>query len=182
MAEDETKAQSVRVVVRVRPMNERELKNNTLPVVTGSTDKREVTLIRGVGQRQIRQTYNFDSVFTSFSSQSEVFQTIHPLISEVMQGFEATVRSDARLYCRPLCACCLAGHVCSDRSPGDRPQVFAYGQTGTGKTHTMEGDLASEEFKGIIPRAVEVTATPWRVASLRASRARAQVSDRRRTA
>jgi kinesin family protein 11 len=92
MAEDETKMQSVRVVVRVRPMNDRELKNNTLPVVTGSTDKREITLIRGVGQRQIRQTYNFDSVFTSFSSQSEVFQTIQPLISEVMQGFEATVR------------------------------------------------------------------------------------------
>lgn len=97
MAEDETKMQSVRVVVRVRPMNDKELKNNTLPVVTGSTDKREVTLIRGVGQRQIRQTYNFDSVFTSFSSQAEVFQTIHPLISEVMQGFEATVRRAARM-------------------------------------------------------------------------------------
>ena len=82
----------MRVVVRVRPMNEKELKNNTLPVVTGSTEKREVTLIRGVGQRQIRQTYAFDSVFTSFSAQSEVFETVRPLISEVMHGFEATVR------------------------------------------------------------------------------------------
>jgi kinesin family member 11 len=33
--------------------------------------------------------------------------------------------------------------------------VFAYGQTGTGKTHTMEGDLKSDDNKGIIPRAVE---------------------------
>ena len=34
-------------------------------------------------------------------------------------------------------------------------QVFAYGQTGTGKTHTMEGDLSNDDLKGVIPRAVE---------------------------
>lgn len=33
--------------------------------------------------------------------------------------------------------------------------IFAYGQTGTGKTFTMEGDKSSDEFKGIIPRAFE---------------------------
>ena len=31
--------------------------------------------------------------------------------------------------------------------------VFAFGQTGTGKTYTMEGDIASEEHMGVIPRA-----------------------------
>ncbi|EOD06671.1 hypothetical protein EMIHUDRAFT_249760, partial [Emiliania huxleyi CCMP1516] len=110
---DSPKEQSVRVVVRVRPMNEKENKANTLPV----------TLIRGVGQRQIRQVYHFDSVYTSYSTQCEVFETVRPLVHEVMQGFEAT--------------------------------VFAYGQTGTGKTHTMEGEIVCEEKKGIIPRAVE---------------------------
>jgi kinesin family protein 11 len=32
--------------------------------------------------------------------------------------------------------------------------VFAYGQTGTGKTHTMTGDMSSPEGSGVIPRAV----------------------------
>eukprot|EP00903_Cladosiphon_okamuranus_P005834 g5775.t1 len=32
--------------------------------------------------------------------------------------------------------------------------VFAYGQTGTGKTHTMEGDITSHENMGVIPRSV----------------------------
>lgn len=40
--------------------------------------------------------------------------------------------------------------------------VFAYGQTGTGKTHTMEGDRSEEHYEsyiddpgaGIIPRAL----------------------------
>jgi hypothetical protein len=32
--------------------------------------------------------------------------------------------------------------------------VFAYGQTGTGKTHTMEGELGAGEAAGIIPRSL----------------------------
>ena len=33
--------------------------------------------------------------------------------------------------------------------------IFSYGQTGSGKTYTMEGDIDSDEHKGMIPRAVE---------------------------
>jgi kinesin family protein 11 len=36
---------------------------------------------------------------------------------------------------------------------GYESTVFAYGQTGTGKTHTMEGDISSDEHMGVIPRA-----------------------------
>ena len=32
--------------------------------------------------------------------------------------------------------------------------IFAYGQTGTGKTHTIEGDINSDEGEGLIPRCV----------------------------
>lgn len=31
--------------------------------------------------------------------------------------------------------------------------IFAYGQTSSGKTHTMFGDMHSDHLKGIIPRA-----------------------------
>ena len=33
--------------------------------------------------------------------------------------------------------------------------IFAYGQTGTGKTHTMSGDTDDFHEKGIMPRAFE---------------------------
>jgi chromosomal replication initiation ATPase DnaA len=115
---------TVQVVVRMRPLNEREQKGNTLPVVTASTEKKEVVVIKGAGNRQQRTTYNFDNVLGSLSSQEEVFQqTIQPVIPDVLGGFECT--------------------------------MFAYGQTGTGKTHTMEGDLNSEEQQGVIPRAAQ---------------------------
>lgn len=33
--------------------------------------------------------------------------------------------------------------------------IFAYGQTGTGKTYTMEGSLDNPEDYGIIPRSIQ---------------------------
>lgn len=40
---------------------------------------------------------------------------------------------------------------------GFESTVFAYGQTGTGKTHTMEGSLSSPELYGVIPRSAQVS-------------------------
>jgi len=37
---------------------------------------------------------------------------------------------------------------------GFNTTVFAYGQTGTGKTFTMEGDVDDTDRMGVIPRAV----------------------------
>ena len=66
----------------------------------------------------------------NFDSVYETFATQHEVFDEV----------------RPLIGEVMRGYEAT---------VFAYGQTGTGKTHTMEGDITSDEMKGIIPRAVE---------------------------
>ena len=117
---------TVQVVVRLRPLNEKEKKHGTLPVITASTNDKSVTVIKGSGSRQARSSYKFNNVFTAFSTQEEVFDaTLKPIIRDVLQlGYEST--------------------------------VFAYGQTGTGKTYTMEGEnLNSDEdttMHGVIPR------------------------------
>jgi hypothetical protein len=38
---------------------------------------------------------------------------------------------------------------------GYNATIIAYGQTGTGKTYTMEGVHNDEEQRGIIPRSIE---------------------------
>ena len=38
---------------------------------------------------------------------------------------------------------------------GYEATVFAYGQTGTGKTYTMEGDISADVQRGVIPRSCE---------------------------
>mgnify|MGYP003887095805 FL=1 len=45
--------------------------------------------------------------------------------------------------------------IVDDVLSGVESTVFAYGQTGTGKTYTMEGHINDEDQKGVIPRAVE---------------------------
>ena len=149
--------QSINVVVRLRPLNAKEQADGarplptffaplcgsafrasralrargfshvarrgagTLPVVTSSTQNREVTIIRGTGKAQVRSTFKYDGVFGSYATQAEVFQGVlagdQSVLGDVMKGFEST--------------------------------VFAYGQTGTGKTHTMEGDLTNSDAMGV---------------------------------
>ena len=107
MASSSSDGAAVQVVVRLRPMNEREQRHGTIPVISAKTNEKIVTVVRGKGRKQVKSSYSFDNVFTAFSSQEEVFEeTVKPVISDVMRGYEST--------------------------------VFAYGQTGTGKTHTSK--------------------------------------------
>ena len=65
------------------------------------------------------------------------FDKVFGMYSTQEQVFEQVVN--------PIVDEVLAGFNCT---------IFAYGQTGTGKTHTMEGDINCEENAGIVPRSV----------------------------
>jgi hypothetical protein len=83
---------SVQVVVRVRPLNDREKNHGTLPVISASTSDKTVTVIKGSGSRQVKSSYKFDNVFTSFSTQEDIFEaTLQPIIRDVLNGYESTV-------------------------------------------------------------------------------------------
>ena len=45
--------------------------------------------------------------------------------------------------------------VFSDVLNGYNGTIFAYGQTSSGKTHTMEGVIGNNDLQGIIPRIVQ---------------------------
>ena len=118
--------ETIQVVVRVRPWNEKEKKEGTVPVVHPNCEKNEVSVVRRSEKspQQSKQTKygGVKAVLTGFSSQQEVFtKTVAPLVTAVMHGYQST--------------------------------AFAYGQTGTGKTYTMIGDPSAEENMGVIPRA-----------------------------
>ncbi|XP_050971594.1 kinesin-like protein KIF18A [Labeo rohita] len=114
----------VKVVVRVRPLNNKEKDGNHKKVVQVVDNhmlifdpkEEEVTFFKGqrVGNRDVRRRANkdlkfvFDSVFREDSSQVEVFEnTTKAVVDGVLNGYNCT--------------------------------VFAYGATGAGKTHTMLG-------------------------------------------
>ncbi|KAG7155446.1 kinesin-like protein KIF3B isoform X2 [Homarus americanus] len=118
-------AETVKVVVRCRPMNEQETANGHKRVVDMDVD-RGVVELRNIKSAETDppKTFTFDAVYDWNSKQQELYdETFRPLIDSVLSGFNGT--------------------------------IFAYGQTGTGKTYTMEGIRDDPEQRGVIPNSFE---------------------------
>lgn len=74
-------------------------------------------------------------VYGPASSQSIIFEeTAMPIIDAVLQGFNGTKSRVKR------------------KGLAKTGTIFAYGQTGTGKSYTIEGQNESEASMGILPR------------------------------
>jgi len=123
MALSSVEDSAVKVIVRLRPMNEMEKSIGVTPAVSASSENNTVTVLKGQGLT--KAVYSFDNVFSGFATQEEVFQeSLAHIINDCIKGYTST--------------------------------ILAYGQTGTGKTHTMEGDLSSPFTYGVIPRSMDV--------------------------
>ncbi|OPJ85008.1 kinesin-like protein KIF3B [Patagioenas fasciata] len=118
-------SESVRVVVRCRPMNSKEKTASYEKVVNVDVKLGQVSVknLRGTSH-ELPKTFTFDAVYDWNSKQVELYdETFRPLVDSVLQGFNGT--------------------------------IFAYGQTGTGKTYTMEGVRGDPEKRGVIPNSFD---------------------------
>ncbi|XP_069163592.1 kinesin-like protein KIF3A isoform X2 [Procambarus clarkii] len=113
--------ENVRVVVRVRPLSEKETHSGYKSMV--ECDDLNCSLLVTNPDAQAGEppkVFTFDSVFGQDSKQVDVYNlAARPIVENVLEGYNGT--------------------------------IFAYGQTGTGKTYTMEGVRSVSELKGIIP-------------------------------
>ncbi|KAK6738958.1 hypothetical protein RB195_020820 [Necator americanus] len=115
---------SVKVAVRVRPFNQREIANGSRCIIgmNGTT-----TTISGSTPDKCH-SFNFDHSYWSYSrddahfaSQTQVYEDLGvEMLEHAFEGY----------------------NVC----------IFAYGQTGSGKSYTMMGKPGDEKEMGIIPR------------------------------
>ena len=84
MKKDE-KDQNIEVVVRVRPRNDREIKENAHVVV--ETEGNQLTV-----KQDFEKTFSFDHVFGPTDSQEKVFNAVVlNMISEVLMGYNCTI-------------------------------------------------------------------------------------------
>jgi len=113
-------ADCIKVFVRFRPRNARELAENP-------DDKGKVFITPDTGEILIKadtgdQKFTFDCVFPIGTTQEQVFeQSGASIVDNVLAGFNST--------------------------------MFAYGQTGAGKTFSLVGKLDTPELYGVMPRA-----------------------------
>ncbi|XP_021067631.1 kinesin-like protein KIF3A isoform X3 [Mus pahari] len=111
---------TVKVVVRCRPLNDREKSMCYRQAVSVDEMRGTITVHKTDSPNEPPKTFTFDTVFGPESKQLDVYNlTARPIIDSVLEGYNGT--------------------------------IFAYGQTGTGKTFTMEGVRAVPGLRGVIP-------------------------------
>ncbi|XP_078723009.1 kinesin-like protein KIF3B [Lampetra fluviatilis] len=117
-------AETVRVVVRCRPMNPRESAASYESVITIDVRAGQVAIRNPRANADPVRTFTFDAVYGGDAKQLDIYEeSFRPLVDSVLCGFNGT--------------------------------IFAYGQTGTGKTYTMEGVRSDPERRGVIPNSFE---------------------------
>uniref|UniRef100_A0A1I8P0E7 Kinesin-like protein KIF13A n=1 Tax=Stomoxys calcitrans TaxID=35570 RepID=A0A1I8P0E7_STOCA len=118
----------IKVAVRVRPFNRREIELGTKCIV--EMEKQQTILhnppaIDKIESRKPPKTFAFDHCFLSLNPDNEHFASQETVFD------------------------CLGRDILDNAFQGYNACIFAYGQTGSGKSYTMMG---SQESKGIIPR------------------------------
>mmetsp|Transcript_21126 Transcript_21126/g.39027 ORF Transcript_21126/g.39027 Transcript_21126/m.39027 type:complete len:1097 (+) Transcript_21126:55-3345(+) len=109
-------SETVRVIARVRPLNESEIVRGCQNTVDVDRNLNQISILKD----QVPKTFAFDSVYGIESLQRTIYdESAFPIVESVLEGYNGT--------------------------------VFAYGQTGCGKTFTMTGVPDSLELRGIIP-------------------------------
>ncbi|KAL1471037.1 hypothetical protein MTO96_023955 [Rhipicephalus appendiculatus] len=114
--------ESVKVVVRCRPMNAKEREQKCQNVVRIDCAAGQCTLTNPADRSAPAKTFCFDGAYDSNSTTEQIYDDIVYPIS-VSEGYNGT--------------------------------VFAYGQTGCGKSFSMQGTPRVPQQKGIIPRSFE---------------------------
>lgn len=110
-------SESIKVICRVRPLNDSEISNDSKFVLTFPGDGKSSISLGG-------KTFAYDHVFQPKATQLEVYNVVaKPIVADVLNGYNGT--------------------------------IFAYGQTSSGKTFTMEGILGDPVFQGVIPRIID---------------------------
>ena len=116
------KSESVKVVVRCRPLGSKEMEEQRECIVNVDMSQGFIQICNPSNIKEIK-SFTFDHTYDYRATQELIFsQTALPILESVMEGYNGT--------------------------------IFAYGQTGTGKTYTMEGN-DNETDKGIIPRSID---------------------------
>lgn len=117
-------AEAIKVIVRCRPLDEREKSLNCKSVVFIESSRGQCSICHPTRENDIPKNFFFDGAYGPTSTTEHIYADIvYPLVEGVTEGYNGT--------------------------------IFAYGQTGCGKSFTMQGYPESTPNKGIIPRSFE---------------------------
>jgi kinesin family member 3A len=158
----------LQVVVRCRPLNSKEKADGRGTIVEMDVREGQIRVHNPKSDdREPPKAFTFDQV--NHIAVPGLRCRLHEHAACAGVRFQHVARGDIRYHCTTHHRCCdgrlqrCASPHPSLQWPWDAPStaaltpashagtIFAYGQTGTGKSHTMEGKDDPPELKGIIP-------------------------------
>ncbi len=130
------RSESVKVAVRCRPMSSKESTDGYHSIV--DVDKRYSSItLKGTDSTNSSSLSSTSTTSTSTTSSSQHKFTFDYVYEQGTN--QKTIFTETAM---PIVDSALQGY---------NGTIFAYGQTGTGKTHTMEGVVGNELLEGIMP-------------------------------
>lgn len=78
---------NIRVFARSRPL----MGDESPAVFTSGARENELHLLSGEGERANPKAYRFDAVFSGSAPQEEVFREVRPIVTSVLDGYNAVV-------------------------------------------------------------------------------------------
>jgi len=113
--------EAVKVIVRVRPLNERENNLNCKNIIDIDSSRGQCSIKNSSSSKIQPKPFFFDGSYGLESTTEQIYlDIVYPLVENVTEGYNGT--------------------------------IFAYGQTGCGKSFTMQGIANSSTQRGVIPR------------------------------
>ena len=130
------KSENVRVAVRCRPLNSAEKERGEVSIVT-------VNKAAGSVHVQVPRAEGANDAEPSPSHTKEGGRDdVRSFTFDYSYGTETGQLSIFQQTAQPIVESVMGGY---------NGTIFAYGQTGTGKTHTMEGVVDNSELRGLMP-------------------------------
>lgn len=90
-AHDETITDSIKVLVRIRPLIETEKSRNTEHVVTASDEGNKSEVIFGGAEPRHQLRCTFDRVLGPAASQQEIYGHVAECVHQVASGYNSTI-------------------------------------------------------------------------------------------
>ena len=129
------KSENVRVAVRCRPLNSGENSRNESSIVSVVNRQASITVDRPSDAAS-------ESSSAPSSSSASAAASARTFTFDYTYGADCTQHQIFAQTAQPIIDSVLEGY---------NGTIFCYGQTGTGKTHTMEGVVDDESLRGIMP-------------------------------
>jgi hypothetical protein len=82
----------VRVVVRIRPLSEKEVADGRKETVRANSERAEVSVLSTTSEKEAAKTFTFDASFGSESTQEQLYgSAAYPIVESVLKGFNGTI-------------------------------------------------------------------------------------------